>query len=317
MLFPGLQRHPVGRASVAVHADPDQPSRHRAPVGIVGGEIGGMGSAEAHRNAEALGVSNGDVRAEFSRWLELGQCEQVRGHDHEAIGGFQLADLLLEVADPAGATGILQQSGKIFAVQERVQIALHDLDAHGLGPGPHHGNGLGKAVAVDKEAAALALAHAPGHHHGLRGGGRLVQHGGVGQTQGREIHDHLLEGDQHFEPGLADFGLVGRVGRIPVRILHDIAPDDRRRDGAVVAHADHGDGGDVCRRDLSRQLVEPVFVQRLRQFEGTAATDRVGHGLIDQFVHGFETQGIEHDGDILGMRPDMASCEIVGPGHVG
>ena len=76
--------------------------------------------------------------------------------------------------------------------------------------------------------------------HGHRFGGRrcLIQQRGVGQLHARQIHDHLLEIEQTFQPALGDFRLIGRVRRVPGRILEDIALHHRGHHCVVVALAD-------------------------------------------------------------------------------
>ena len=50
--------------------------------------------------------------------------------------------------------------------------------------------------------------------------------------------DHRLEVQQRLQPPLRDLRLVGRVLRVPARVLQDVALDHRRRDAVRVAHAD-------------------------------------------------------------------------------
>ena len=113
-------------------------------------------------------------------------------------------------------------------------------DAQRLGTGLQHGEGLRQRVRVDHEhRVRLGPARPADQRHRLGGGGRLVQHRGAGDRQAGQVGDHRLEVDQRLEPALADLGLVGRVGRVPGRVLQDVALDDRRGDRAAVAQSDH------------------------------------------------------------------------------
>ena len=60
--------------------------------------------------------------------------------------------------------------------------------------------------------------------------------------------DHRLEVQQRLEPALADLRLVRRVRRVPGRVLEHVAPDHRRREGVVVAQADHRARPPCCGR---------------------------------------------------------------------
>ena len=69
-------------------------------------------------------------------------------------------------------------------------------------------------------------------------GRRLVQQRSRRDRQAGQFGDQRLEIEQHLQPALADLGLVGRVGGVPGGVLEQVALDDRRHDGAVIAGAD-------------------------------------------------------------------------------
>ncbi len=91
------------------------------------------------------------------------------------------------------------------------------------------------------------------------------------EATGRPVSsvDQRLEVEQHFQPALADLGLVGRVGRVPGRILEQIALDDRRHDGAVVA------GADEALQHRVRRHLRGKLGQRL-SFAGRRGQGRAG-----------------------------------------
>ena len=62
-----------------VDRDADDAARHVALEGFARGHVTGGGTAEAHRGAEALGRTHGDVGAPFARGFEERQRQQVGG----------------------------------------------------------------------------------------------------------------------------------------------------------------------------------------------------------------------------------------------
>ncbi len=99
-------------------------------------------------------------------------------------------------------------------------------------------DGLRVAVCVHEEGVRLGLRHALAHGHGFGSSGRLIEKRSIGNIEAGQVADHRLEVQQRFKTALRDFRLVGRVGGVPGRIFKNIALDDRRRDGAVIALAD-------------------------------------------------------------------------------
>jgi hypothetical protein len=66
VLLARLQREAERRPAVRILRHADETARHRARVGLVGGEEGRVRSAQPHRHAEALRRADGDVRAELA-----------------------------------------------------------------------------------------------------------------------------------------------------------------------------------------------------------------------------------------------------------
>ncbi|GAA3074181.1 hypothetical protein GCM10020000_68970 [Streptomyces olivoverticillatus] len=245
MLLAGLQGEPVGLVAVGVDGDADQAAGEAAGELLVHGHVSGVRTTEAHRDAEALAGADGDVRPELARGGQQGQRQEVGGDGDDRAEPVGLLDAGAQVTDGAGGSGVLQQHAEDTALDELGGDALgevgdDDLDAGGLGAGLDDGDGLGQGVGVDEEDALLDLADAAGERHGLGGGGALVEQGGAGGGQTRQVGDDRLEVEQRLQAALRDLRLVGRVGRVPGGVLHDVAQDDRRGERAVVAEADHG-----------------------------------------------------------------------------
>jgi hypothetical protein len=166
------------------------------------------------------------------------QGEEVAGDDREPTPVVDGVDGRPQVGQGAGGAGVGEEGAE--ALLDLVDPADVQCDADRFGPGPEHGHGLGMGVGVDDEGGAGALREPASHGHRLRGGGGLVEHGGVGQVEAGEVGDHGLEVEERLQATLADLGLVRRVGRVPGRVLQEVALDDGRGDRAVIPHADQG-----------------------------------------------------------------------------
>ncbi len=108
--------------------------------------------------------------------------------------------------------------------------------------------------------------------HRLGRGGRLVEQRRVGDVHRGEVLHRRLEVEQRLEAALGDLGLVRRVGRVPARVLEDVAQDHGRRDRVVVAEADEGAEDLVLRRAPSTG----ARGSRARARPAAAAADRGG-----------------------------------------
>ena len=125
------------------------------------------------------------------------------------------------------------------------------IPAQRLGAGAQHGQRLRMHFAVDEERFCLGRRGALRQRHRFRGRGGLIEQRGVGDIEPGEIADHGLEIEQGFQPALADLGLIRRIGRVPRRILQDVALDHRRQDRAGIALADQRGENLVLRRQLA------------------------------------------------------------------
>ena len=133
--------------------------------------------------------------------------------------------------------------------------------------------------------ALRSAARSTRHGHRFGRGGAFVEQRRIGDLEPGEIGDHGLEIQQGFQPALADLGLIWRVGRVPGRILQDVALDHRRQDRAVIALPDQRCADLILARDLAQ------FVERLRFRQGRppilsgfALADVRRNGLRDRFV---------------------------------
>lgn len=120
---------------------------------------------------------------------------------------------LLVVQQVAVSVRVLQQNtAKRFEIH-LARITHAHVNADGRGSCAHHRHRLRMNVVGHEPAFAFVV---PVRHRQRFGrGGGLVQQGRVGHFHAREIYDQRLEVQQTLQPALADFLLVGRVGRQP------------------------------------------------------------------------------------------------------
>lgn len=244
VLLAGLEGQAVGLVAVRVHGDADEAAGQGAGELLADRHEAGVRTAEAHRDAEALGGADRDVRAERAGRGEQREGQQVGGDGDDRAELVGLLDDGLDGAHGSGGARVLEQHAEDAALGDLggdavAQVGDDDLDTGGLGAGLDHRYGLRQGVGVDQEDALLDLADAPGEGHRLGGGGALVEQRGAGGGQPGQLGDHRLEVQEGLQAALGDLRLVRRVGRVPGGVLHDVAQDDGRREGAVVAEADH------------------------------------------------------------------------------
>ena len=228
VLFAGLQRESVGGPALRVDGHADQPARQVALEARRHRHVAGVRTAVEERYAEALRGSDHHVGAQLTGRLEESECQQVRRHDELGALGRDVLGELTRVEDPSGGPGVLQEHATHVPSRDALgEIGHDDLDAHRLGAGADHLDGLRQRVGVDHERARRLRAGSAYQGHRLGGSGPLVEQGCVGGRQPGQVTDHRLEVEQRLEPALRDLRLIGRVRRVPARVLEDVASDDR------------------------------------------------------------------------------------------
>ena len=312
VLLAGLERQPQRRPGAAVDRDADDAARHGAAVRLVGGEEGGVGAAVAQRHAEALGAADRDVGAEFAGRGQQDQAQQVGGDRDDGPLCVRLLDEAAVVGHAAAGLGVLQQDAEEGSFrQARPVVADHDLDADRLGAGLHHRDGLRQAGVGDEEAVTAVPGDAVAHLHGLRRRRGLVEQRGVGAGEAGEVHHHGLEVEQRLQPALGDFRLIGRVRRVPARILQDVALDDRRRERVVVAEADHGARDAVAPGEVGEFRQHVPLGAAFREVFRNCGADRRRYRRIHERIERVVADGFQHGRDIRVARADMPADEGV------
>ena len=315
MLLAGLQGEAHGRRAGGVEADADEAAGHRALQRVPRGEKGGMRAAETHRHAEALRGADDDVGAHRARGRQQHQAERIGGHDGERAQRMGGVDLGAEVADGAGATGILQHHGEGFGGGDGGGIAsrrVDQRDAERPGPRGEHGAGVRVEIIGQRDDVGPGLGHAVRHRHRLGGSGGFVEQRGVGDVEAGEFADHGLEIDQRLEPALGDFGLIGGVGGVPARVLQHVAQHHRRGVGAVIAEADEGFFEHVALGEAAQFGDGGGLVDGVGQVHGALGADAAGHDAGGEVVECCGTDDGKHLRDVGVRGGDVAGDETVG-----
>ncbi len=290
-------------------------ARHLAFEGVLGGEEPRVRPAEAERHAETLRGADGDVRTKFAGRPEQREREQVGGRDGERAGGVGGGEEIRKVMHAARRVGVLHEDAEAAGRGlEFAPVAHDDLEPEGFRPRPDDIDRLGVAGGVDEEAAVgggIALLEPVAHHHGLGGGGALVEHRGVGDLEAGEIADHRLEIEQRLEPALRDLGLVGRVGGIPAGILEDVALDDSGHVRVGIAHADQATKNLVLRGNRAQLRQRGALAGGGGQVE-RAAPDVRRHRGVHQRVERRVAEELEHLGRGGGIIAVVAAGKGIG-----
>ncbi len=202
--------------------------------------------------------------------------------------------------------------------QALAQVGGDDLDAERLGAGGQHRGGLAVHVGVDGQPVRRAAYRAVHQRHRLGGGGALVEHRGIGDLEPGQVGDHRLKVQQRLETALADLGLVRRVGGVPGRVFKDVAAQHRWRQRVEVALTDHryGDGVGVgqARSSANASVSDGGRGQHIEAGRdavgGQRVEDACGQCLVGELVERTHADGLEHGGDGVGIRSDVAVGEI-------
>ena len=312
VLLARLQREPVGGLALGVLRDTHQAARQVALVLVAQREERGVRPAVSERHAEALRRPERDVGAHLAgRRNERERQEIGRDRDQRPRGVGALRERA-EVAQHAVRRRVLDEHAEQALRLEVEGVDGPDvhLDAERLGARRHHRDRLRVAVRGDEEAVASRLRDGAAERHRLGGGRRLVEQRRVRERQPGEVGHHGLEVEERLQPALCDLGLVGRVLRVPARVLEHVPEDHGRRVAVGVAHADER-AQQLVLPGLARELRERLLLaDRERQREGALQPDRRGHRLRHQLVERAEPQLLQHRPDLGLVRADVAVLEV-------
>ena len=310
----------AGRPTASTETPTSRPGM-RALEALPHAHVAGVRATEAHRHAEALGGADGDVGAPLPRRRRQGQREQVGGCRDERPGVVGGGGERGQVVQRAVHRGVLHEHAEhLGAAGGRAQL-VGGRDAGEVGDDDRDAAAgtarvcttprvCGKTSASTRStASAGGLARAAHQGHRLGRGGRLVEQGRAGDRQAGEVADDGLEVEQRLEPALGDLRLVGRVGGVPGGVLEHVALDHGRGEGAVVAEPDHRGDPPVAGGDLAQLLEHGGLGGGRLDVEGLGPADAAGHGGVDQVGERAAADDLEHRGDVVLARADVAGRE--------
>mmetsp|Transcript_6016 Transcript_6016/g.23375 ORF Transcript_6016/g.23375 Transcript_6016/m.23375 type:complete len:875 (+) Transcript_6016:760-3384(+) len=295
VLLAGLHRHSERGVPLAVNAHADQAAGQAAGVLVPRRDEARMRPAEPQRHPEALRGADGDVGADVPGALQQREREEIRRADHKRPVRMARIHQFLVVQRFAEGVGVLHEHAGVRLVREvgLRDVSHHDFDAARVATGLDESDGLRMAIFGHEELAAL-LGDRNAHVHGLGGCGCLVQERGVGDLHAGEVGHHRLEVQQHLQAALRDLRLVGRVGRVPARILQHVAQHHGRRDGLVVSHADQVRQHLVALRDAPESLQRRLLRQRLLQVQIRREADMRRHRGVNEVVQVVEANHLRN-----------------------
>ena len=314
MLFARLQREAIGAIAARVDGNAYQSARQRALIGVLDRDITGVRTSIAHGHSKTLHGAHGDIGAHFSRRFEQGERERIRRDHGDRLGVMQARDDAREIVADASDSRILEQRAKnLVGLEILERVADNNGPTERFGARARHRDRLWQTVFIYEERRRLRFRHMRGERHRLRRRRRLVEQRSIGDVEPGKIADGCLEIEHRLQSTLADFRLVGRVGRIPSRILQNIALDRRRHDRAVIALADERGQNPVLVRGLAQTIERAAFGKWPAEIERLDRANVLGNGLVDQRLESRGANNPQHLGDFLGRRPDVAPiCEVIG-----
>ncbi len=208
------------------------------------GEEPGVRPAETQRDPEALGGADGDVGAHLAgRASRSVSASRSAGHDDQGaplVGGLEDR----RVVDESRRRRRVLRRRTPKTARRSGRPARVVGDGRPRCPAARRGSGRPRSSAGRRRRRRRTVRSPP---RSARRTSVIASAAAVPSSSmeafamARPVRsaDHGLEVEQRLEAALGDLRLVGRVGGVPGRVLQHVAPDHRRRDGAVVAQADH------------------------------------------------------------------------------
>ncbi len=281
---------------------------------ILDGHVSRMRATITDRNAETLRGADGDVSAHFAGGLQKRQRQKIGSDSSDGACLVQAGNQAGEIADMAVRARILEDRAEHI---DRIEIGEGIADDHFPAERGRTGldqrNGLRVAIGIHEEGGCLGLGDALAHGHGFRRRCRFIEQRCVGDIETGQIADHGLVVQQRLKTALADFRLVGRIGRVPRGVFQNVALDDRRRDGAVIALANQRGQHLVLVGRFTKTVERLAFGQRCTPGERYLLADGGGNGGVDQRVEALIANDLQHLRHFRRRRPDVTPVgEIIG-----
>ena len=169
------------------------------------------------------------------------------------------------IVNRAIGRGILKEraENRLIEFEARVIVGLN-FDSERLRPRPDNFDRLWMAIISDKKSFSIRNGGVT-KCHCFGGGGRLIEHGRVGNVEFGKIDNHRLKIQQRFEPALRELGLVRCVSGVPARVFEDVPLNYRRGDGVRITSPDERFRDFVFLRDCAQFGECFAFRFRFRQ----------------------------------------------------
>ena len=269
-----------------------------------------MRTAVTYRNAETLRGADGDIRTHFAGRFQERQRQKIGGDGGNRARLVQAGNQAGEIADMAMRARILEDRAEhVDRIEIGERVADDHLPAERGRTGLDQRDGLRMAIGVNEEGGRLGFRDELAHGHGFGS----VEQRCVGDIETSQVADHGLVVQQRLKAALADFRLVGRIGRVPGRVFQNIALDDRRRDGAVITLADQRGQNLVLVGRFAKTVERLAFGQRGTPGQRHLLADGRGNGGVDQGVEALIANDLQHLGHFRRRRPDVTPVsEIIG-----
>ncbi len=181
MLLARLQCHAQCRVALRIDGYADDAPGHGALVGFAAGKVRRVGSAVAHRDAEALRAADHHIGSPLARRRQQHQAQHVGRHGNGGSVCFGFTHKVRVIVNLAIRARILEQCAENAVVQLGCfEVADDQFDAHRRGACLQQIDGLRKAVAGYKELVRTAVNRltrtaVEQHRHRFRGCGGFVQ----------------------------------------------------------------------------------------------------------------------------------------------
>ena len=271
------------------------------------------GTAEGHRNTEALTFAHGDISAPFGGRLQDGEVVGVGVDDKDAfllVHGIGDACIVLNdteivglLHDDTGNAAFSQLFVKCLSVESTI-LGRNELDGEAVevGIGIDHAAHL-RINGLSNQHASSLLGIAPRHHGSLGCGGGTVVHRSVRDVHTREFRNHGLILKDIVQRALRDLSLIRCVGGQELRALNDVL---HHAGGVVIVAPGTGEADELLRIQRMRQLFEEEaqvgLGQCLRQVVVALETGSLRH-VSEEVVNTLHSRHLQHLLQILlGMR---------------
>ena len=312
VLLARLESQSVGRPVLRIDRQPDQAAGQVSLEAGLHRHEGRVWTSVPQRHAETLRRPDDHVGPPLARRLQQRQRQEVGGHGDHGAPPVGVLGEGGEVADGARAPGVLLDDAEAVALgQPRGEVDHVDLYPERREACLQDCDRLREAVGVHDDSVCVDRG-APAHEgDGLRHRRPLVEQGGVGRVEARQIADHGLEVQERLEATLADLGLIGGVRRVPGRALEHVALDDAGGDRAVVAESDHRLGDHVVRGEPAQLLEHLALRGGRRKVQVPEAPHAVRNRGIHQRVEALVAEDLEHARLLVVRGPDVAAHEVL------